>query len=271
MRELSIQQSDELLPYTLVASHRRFHPHENPLFAYLVDHYSQLKRDEIKTNPGFEHMEEWDKDGRKALFFHLAFVPVDFPVFQNFDLTDLHLSVDYKLNVLVSKRYTLSDDGEYLRGILFDLFLQDNFEVFCMYVDQDMARDTGLQCLLPGIPYHAIGAIICFFYAHPHATAYLEKLFSRQPNIILPHIENLDLSLYQIQDKKIIRHKTNKYLIESQHRKEKIVLSDMYQHSSVTTLRLALQMYTGFFHLGDDPSGVSQSSELFRILAQYTR
>ena len=520
-----MQPAEELLPYTLVASHRRFHPHENPLFAYLVDHYSQLKRDEIKTNPGFEHMEEWDKDGRKALFFHLAFVPVDFPVFQNFDLTDLHLSVDYKLidtdsipqrklpphhvsliyinskigekitvrieytercnliyaklqhldgsleypsltaiqkehlllqaissqqllqnflhanqqtqyqlllevedldnqlkndsvlvesillelitrltkysrysgywdgridiyqsylsklhtidtpipmkenseeatsepinaemplrssvqkqkpknweqlivthidtwldqtpidaldstavtawikthienfavldelclchfwnsptssaqpfiqaqwqrlptrgrlldyftrhlflghselirdiapllhdttelyqiymrflhsieqetelrtqriatahvlydssplykNVLMSKRYTLSDDGENLLGILINLFLKDNFEVFCMYVDQDMASDSGLQCLLPGIPYHTI----CLFYAHPRATAYLEKLFSRQTNILLPHIENLDLSLYQIQDKKIIRHKAN--------------------------------------------------------------
>ena len=42
-------------------------------------------------------MVEWDKDGRKALFFHLAFVPVYFPIFQDFDLTDLHLRVDYKL------------------------------------------------------------------------------------------------------------------------------------------------------------------------------
>ena len=60
-----MQDSEELLPYTLVASQRRFHPHENPLFAYLVDHYSQKKRDEIETNPGFERMVEWDKDGRK--------------------------------------------------------------------------------------------------------------------------------------------------------------------------------------------------------------
>ena len=132
----------------------------------------------------------------------------------------LYQSAPLYKNVLMSKRYTLSDDGEYLRGILFDLFLKDNFEVFCMYVDQDMASDAGLACLLPGIPYHAIGAIICFFSAHPRATVYLEKLFSRQPNIILPHIENLDLSLYQIQDKKIIRHKANTYLIESQHRKK---------------------------------------------------
>ena len=44
----------------------------------------------------------------------------------------------------------------------------------------------------------------------------------------------------------------------------------MCQHSSVTTLRLALNMYTGFFHRGDDPKYVLQSSELFRILAQHT-
>ena len=92
-----MKHSEELLPYTLVASKSRFHPHENPLFAYLVDHYQQKSCDEIETNPGFERMVEWEKDGRKALFCHIAFVPVDFPVFQNFDLTDLHLSVDCKL------------------------------------------------------------------------------------------------------------------------------------------------------------------------------
>lgn len=100
--KLSMQLSEENRPYTLVTSQRPFHQHENPLFAFLFDQYVTKKYEASATNPRFNRMVQWHKDGREALFFHQAFVLVDFPIFQNFDLNDLHLSIDYKLSDIES-------------------------------------------------------------------------------------------------------------------------------------------------------------------------
>lgn len=173
-------------------------------------------------------------------------------------------------NALLYKKYNLRHDNENLNGILFDLFIQDQFEVFSMYVDQNIASDTGLQLLMQGKPYHAVGAITSFLYDKPHAAAYLEKLFSRHCYNGLPHIENLDLSLYQINGKNIERKSANTYLITSQGKKITFNVLEMRPYSSMTMLRHSLKIYTHCFRLNLETRKLQHAPALFRLLTRHT-
>lgn len=173
-------------------------------------------------------------------------------------------------NALLSRKFKLSYDGKKFTGVLFDLFIQDQFEVFSMYVEQNIAGDTGLQLLNNGKPYHAVGAVMSMFYIHPNAASYLEKLLTQQSYNGLPHIENLNLSLYQINGKNIERLRENTYLIGYKSKKVTVNVSDMGSHSAVTMLRHAHIMYTGYFRIGSEPHRCIHASELFRLITRHT-
>lgn len=170
-------------------------------------------------------------------------------------------------NALLYKQYNLRHDNENLNGILFDLFKQDQFEVFSMYVDQNIASDTGLQLLMQGKPYHALGSIIALMFDQPHSVAYLDKLLSQKNYNNQPHIENLDLSLYQINGINIERQVENTYLLTSQGKKITINVLEMRPN---TLLRQALYLYSCLPLLNLKPRELQHSPQLFRLLTHYT-
>jgi hypothetical protein len=173
-------------------------------------------------------------------------------------------------SALLTRQYKLSYDGEKFSGVLFDLFMKDQFEVFSMYVEQNIAGDTGLQFLANGTPFHAAGAVGSVFYAHPNAARYLDKLFSKQSYNGLPHIENCDLSLYQLNGKNIERLRGNQYQIRHNGKKVNVNVSDMAAHSSITMLRHAYNMFTGFFTISSEANEFRHVPELFRLIIQHT-
>lgn len=172
-------------------------------------------------------------------------------------------------NVLMSKRYILTSHEDHFSGILVDLFLQDKWEVFCLYVEQGLASDTGLQLILGDVPYHAIGAIISLFCANPRASLYLEKLLAYQGCSLFPHIENLDLRLYQIDGRPVKKDHAYTYIITIKGKKTTLTLQDMSAHSTITLLRYALNNYKWAVDLKYSPDILEKHYELVQLLAEH--
>jgi hypothetical protein len=180
------------------------------------------------------------------------------------------------LQVVTAKKYQLkimelSKTERFFYGIVFELFMNNDYDVFCMYADQGLADATNLQLLFGEnlVPHHSLGAILGLSLLNREAPRYLEKLMSSCSHVIWPHLLEVDFGLYSINGHKL-QKRGLAYTFMSRDGTMKFVPADTSVHHSLTTLRYALQVYTNAFRKGGVKSNVLSSyPQLIATLLRY--
>lgn len=178
------------------------------------------------------------------------------------------------LHVLTTKKYQLKakiyskDNVQLYYGILIELFWNNNYDVFCMYVDQGLADATNLQLLSGRLPYHTLGAILSMSLTNSEAPRYLEKVMSSCEHVIWPHLSEVDFELYSVDGNKLYKEE-GAYTDMHRGGNIRFVPRDMSQSHEITTLRFTLDLYTNYFRMGYQRTALLFYPGLIAKLLQY--